>query len=37
MFSFFASIAGSFIAEVASGLVAFGVAMAMNYLTSMFQ
>ena len=36
MFSFFASIAGSFVAEVASGLIAFGVAMAMNYLTSMF-
>jgi hypothetical protein len=36
MFSFFASIAGSFITEVASGLVAFGVAMAMNYITSLF-
>jgi len=36
MFSFFAAIAGNFVAEVASGLVAFGVAMAMNYITSLF-
>jgi len=36
MFSFFAAIASSFVAEVASGLVAFGVAMAMNYITSLF-
>jgi hypothetical protein len=36
MFSFFASITGNFVAEVVSGLVAFGVAMAMNYVTSLF-
>jgi len=36
MFSFFASVASSFVAEVVSGLVAFGVAMAMNYITSLF-
>lgn len=36
MFSFFASIASNFVAEVVSGLVAFGVAMAMNYVTSLF-
>jgi hypothetical protein len=36
MFGFIASVAGNFIREVASGLVAFGVAMVMNYITSIF-
>ena len=36
MFEFIASAAGTFIREVASGLIAFGVAMAMNYITSLF-
>jgi hypothetical protein len=36
MFAFIASHVSAFVSEVVSGLIAFGVAMAMNYITSLF-
>jgi len=36
MFAFIASHVSTFVSEVASSLIAFGVAMAINYITSLF-